>query len=321
MVTTTLVLLLTSEIVLRVFFSHLFPSLDWIARFVTGLGYQYDQTLGWCPIPNSHLEVPGDRTISVSHNSHGFRDVEPVFDQRPRIVFLGDSMVWGSGVEASERFTDKLRAWHPDWAVFNFGVSGYGTDQEYLLLQRYFSQYQPQVVFLVYCALNDDGDNSSNGRSEYYYKPYFVLEQNALRLRGVPVPHSERVFHHNDPLLSKSYLLCLALRAGNNLLHPPLPRHTSPTLALVAALQQYVEARGGTLYIGLTGPDHYLEAFLRRAHISYVDLSTHLLISDGVHWNPEGQTYVAGKIEEFLAGKFPKRSGAADSRPPRVEGS
>src|ERR1041385_5073108 len=143
------------------------------------LMYRYDAQLGWFPEPNSKHVFTGSRTITVQHNSRGFRDIEPLKTGKPAIAFLGDSFVWGVDVEASERFTDKLQARHPEWNVYNLGVSGYGTDQEYLLLDKYFDEYKPRVVFLIFCSSNDDSDNCWNIRGGYY-KPYCVLKGTTL---------------------------------------------------------------------------------------------------------------------------------------------
>src|ERR1700704_7186870 len=71
------------------------------------------------------------------------------------------------------------------------GVSGYGTDQEYLLLQDLWSKVNPAVVVLIVCTDNDRQDNSSNIRYEGYQKPYFTIAADgALVLQGQPVPKS-----------------------------------------------------------------------------------------------------------------------------------
>src|SRR3954468_18120696 len=59
------------------------------------LSYRYDAELGWAPIPNSSSVVTEARTIHAQHNSLGLRDIEYGDDERPGILFLGDSFVWG----------------------------------------------------------------------------------------------------------------------------------------------------------------------------------------------------------------------------------
>jgi hypothetical protein len=175
-VTTVCAVLAISELSLRLFLGQKF--LDFNRMQGETLAYDYDRRLGWFPAPNSKKEAlcVSARTIAVSHNCDGFRDPEPVFDQRPSIVFLGDSFTWGYNVESTERFTEVLRQRHRDWRVCNWGVVGYGNDQEYVLLRKDFERYQPQVVFLVFCTENDHVDNCGNGGGLWYYKPYFYYK-------------------------------------------------------------------------------------------------------------------------------------------------
>ena len=44
--------------------------------------------------------------------------------------------------------------------VINFGVSGYGTAQEFLMLHQSVWQYSPDVILLAVTANNDVTDNS-----------------------------------------------------------------------------------------------------------------------------------------------------------------
>src|SRR5262249_8443411 len=82
---------------------------------------QYDAELGWFPRANLHqVFASTSRPITVTSNAMGFRDrpMPPVTD-RPRLVFVGDSMVWGFDAEQGERFTDLLQEERPDWDVLN----------------------------------------------------------------------------------------------------------------------------------------------------------------------------------------------------------
>src|SRR5882762_9040082 len=141
------------------------------------LMYRYDKTLGWFPIANRQAYLLGSRAFGVTNNSEGFRASERTASDKPGIIFLGDSFVWGYDVEASERFTDKLQALHPELAIYSMGVSGYGTDQEFLLLREQLKRVRPILVFLVYCTVNDDLENSENMLQRQYYKPYFTDEE------------------------------------------------------------------------------------------------------------------------------------------------
>src|SRR5262249_42942938 len=160
--------------------------------------------LGWFPVANSIIQMRASCDFTATHNSQGFRDREHRASPTPKILFLGDSFVWGYDVQDSERFTDRLKANHPEWDVWNCGVGGYGTDQEFLLLSRCFDLTKPQVVFLLFCTETDHFDNSSNVRYGGYYKPYYTLAGNQLELHGVPVPRSERFWLSEHRKLARS---------------------------------------------------------------------------------------------------------------------
>jgi hypothetical protein len=265
------------------------------------LSYRYDATLGWFAIPNSSNSFRATREITIINNSEGFRAAEFPKGDQPRIIFLGDSYVWGFDVEAGERFTEKLQAKHPEWNVYNLGVSGYGTDQEYLMLQGRFDLYKPRLVFLVYCSENDAHDNSTNCRFGYY-KPYCQLNGTRLELHGIPVPRSERVFLSEHGLLARSYLVRLLARVYYKVRAPAIVEtEPNPTGAIIRDLQKYLQLKGAFLVVGMTRPYPRLEEFMSYFKIPFVDLSTELRYPGfGEHWTPEGHTFVASKIEEFL---------------------
>jgi hypothetical protein len=266
------------------------------------VGFQHDRSLGWSPVPHAEKTLrTGRGTITISNNSDGFRDVESIRDGRPRIIFLGDSFVWGTGLEARERFTEKLRAKHPEWTVYNFGVIGYGTDQEYLLLRSRFEKYQPQVVFLLFCTENDFLDNCSNGGGILAFKPYFTAGPQGLSLHGSPVPMADYAFCKIHPLLSKPYLVRLGMRAWGNVCCPAcrvIDRRS--TFEILKELRKFVSEQGAKLYVGLTQPDLELERFLEDSKVSCVELATELRLEGDFHWSPEGNTVVADKIDTFL---------------------
>lgn len=94
---------------------------------------------------------------------------------RPRIAVLGDSYVFGHGVEEEETFTARMRELRPDWEVLNFGVTGYSTDQELLLLENVVLPLEPDLV-LVCLYRNDILDNGQATAWGLYRKPRFELD-------------------------------------------------------------------------------------------------------------------------------------------------
>jgi lysophospholipase L1-like esterase len=97
--------------------------------------------------------------VPVSINSDGFRDREyPVErDASNRIIFLGDSLTFGWGVEKSKTFKDileaKLSETHPT-QIINFGTGNYNTEQEVSLFLEKGLKYKPDLAVVFY-FIND----------------------------------------------------------------------------------------------------------------------------------------------------------------------
>lgn len=95
--------------------------------------------------PNSH------RMVHVVSNSDGFASSRELgdADPRPRVLVLGDSFVFGTGVNEGSRFTEVVEEIEPRWRVDNLGMPGWGVD----LMIRGFDQYgakaRPKVAVLA----------------------------------------------------------------------------------------------------------------------------------------------------------------------------
>jgi hypothetical protein len=268
------------------------------------LSYRYDPELGWAPIPSSTSTVTNARTIHVQHNSLGLRDIEFSPDGRPAIMFLGDSFVWGLDAEADERFTDLLRPRIPGYQIVAAGVSGYGTDQEYLLLQRLWPKVKPAVVVLIFCSQNDRLDNSTNIRYEGYQKPYFVTSADgSLVLSGQPVPKSRQQYFREDWWVRNLWLGRLVADVYVKLRYPLL-NVPDPTERLVSKIRDFVEASGARFLVGLQYRDDRLIRHLEASRIPFVNLEGADFYpgeGSGAHWTPEGHKTVAGRVLGLLS--------------------
>jgi hypothetical protein len=97
----------------------------------------------------------------VEINGDGFRDRPYPREPSPgrvRCVALGDSFVFGWGVEAEESVAKLLEARLAPAEVMNAGCSGWSTKQEVLFLGERILDYHPDVVFLFFCE-NDPVEN------------------------------------------------------------------------------------------------------------------------------------------------------------------
>ena len=268
------------------------------------LGYQYDSELGWAPVPNSTSSVTNYRPIHVRHNSLGLRDDEFSGDGKPVIMFLGDSFVWGLDSEAGERFSDLLKPRLPNYRILAAGVSGFGTDQEYLLLKRLWRKVMPSVVVLIVCSDNDRLDNATNIRYEDYQKPYFtVASDGRLELHAQPVPLSRQQYFKEVWWVRNIWLARLGVLAWLKIVHP-VRFFPDPTEKLVGAIREFVEGNGARFLVGIQRRDDALARYLEQSGIPFVSLDgAAFYVSEkvGGHWNPEGQAFVADRIFKLLS--------------------
>jgi hypothetical protein len=261
--------------------------------------YRYDPDLGWAPVPNASAEFTGSRTVGVRNNSIGLRDIEHDRGGSPRILFIGDSFTWGFDVETKDRFTEILRQKMPQADIVNAGVPGYGTDQEYLLLEKLWDVIKPDVVVLMYCSDNDRFDNTSNMRYDGYYKPYLAQAQDGRWLfRGRPVPKSRRVYFVDNTLVRNVWLARVAIAAW---VQASVPRISvpDPTDRLVTMMRDLAAARGAKFMVGVQSREHdrKIGPFLDAQKIPNVSFDEAESFDDfGYHWTPKGHATVADAL-------------------------
>jgi len=263
--------------------------------------FRHDEEIGWSPIPDSVSSYPGFRRISVRHNSLGLRDLEHDRAQRPTILFLGDSFVWGLDAEMDERFTEQLREQLPDFRIVNAGVAGYGTDQEYLLLKRIWHHFEPNIVVLIVCVDNDRLDNTSNARYDFHYKPYFKIMSNGmLELQGQPVPWSRHVYFEQHWIVHHLWLARVAVSAYLHIRYRNISI-PDPTEHLINSIREFVEQRGATLLVGMQYREPQLETYLLMQGIPHASFDgAEYYPSVGRHWTPEGHAFVSSIVNRLL---------------------
>ena len=160
---------------------------------------RYHERVGCVYVPNLRARIPNETGgYFVVTNSLGFRsdyEFERKRTGRPRILMFGDSFTAGDDCPNSERYSDYL-ARMLDCEVYNFGVSGSGTDQHLLIWREFASGIEADLI--VVCVQIDSmrriqlshGESLDRitGRRVLVPKPYFELANGELILRHVPVP-------------------------------------------------------------------------------------------------------------------------------------
>jgi len=146
---------------------------------------------GWKPRPGVEGRHAAEGEGRIRINVAGFRDDDHTLakpDGVFRIAVLGDSFTEAREVDLHETYWKRLEialqsciGETPQVEVINFAVNGYGTAQQYLVLQNEALAYAPDVVLLALFTGNDIWNNSRalDGHGD---RPFYVLENDALVL-------------------------------------------------------------------------------------------------------------------------------------------
>jgi carbamoyltransferase len=160
--------------------------------------FEYHPAAGYRFIPGLKARIDhegGGYLVRV--NQAGFRcDHEFAAAKAPdafRILLFGDSFTAGDGVSNRDRYGDWLQALLPGVEVFNFGLSGTGTDQQYLAYREFGLPLEHDLVIAaVYLenirrvAARFRAYADENGQIGVLEKPYYTLEDGRLTLHNFP---------------------------------------------------------------------------------------------------------------------------------------
>lgn len=247
------------------------------------------------------------RKLSLVSNSDGFRSSRELAeaDNRLHMLVLGDSFVFGEGVEESERFTNSIEAMRPTWRIDNLGMTGYGPDLMLRALEEVGLRLNPDVVVL--CIYTDD---FRRVRPRYpgvgYEIPRYKLVSN--QLVSMPYPkvrlwdHSRFVqgirhaywsrtgaeFQLNRAILDRFLSIGEMHHFNVAIIFLPGTYDTKADRRRQAWLWQYSQEHG-VPFLDLSETIHKTAA------------KQELFIHENPHWNPEGHRVAAIEIERFLA--------------------
>jgi hypothetical protein len=156
----------------------------------------YDAYLGYRMIPGMHETIAGPGgtytadVLSLGFDDGtGFRDdgVTPPVDS----VFIGDSFVWGYGVNLAESISERFEALTGRDAV-NLGMTSWTSPTQYArLLARYGVALKPHRAFMEVFVGNDLGD-----------LPNFAAWEASGSRKSYPEWMTDRVMHYSPDTLS-----------------------------------------------------------------------------------------------------------------------
>lgn len=270
---------------------------------LTGHKYVYDSKLGWCNIPGWQATTHGNR---LTINTLGFRGRE-ITEKKPnnvtRIMILGDSYAWGYGVADDEVFPSvlekDLNQTGRRFEVLNTGVSGWGTDQQYLFYVHQGQKFEPDIVVLAFFLINDPKNNIFS--TQYgLNKPLFL--DTDLTLGNVPVPKPDDVSFRKTSTADPVSLTLAIVRELAGL----CSRQNRPLIVLKFGL--FLRPPGADLY---QYDRQFKTAMTQMPNLHFLDLDQaflHRLISkqqllvgnDDGHWNAFGHRVTAEVLAQYI---------------------
>lgn len=271
--------------------------------------YQAHPELGYTLRPSTRARytypVGSSNVLSLVSNSDGFRN-DREFDEpdpRPRIWFLGDSMILGEGVRAEDRLTEVVGRLEPGWRVDNLGMTGWGLDLMVRAFEHVSRRVTPDLVVLAFYT-----DDFRRLRPMYsgmgYPSPKFEIEDGKLVTVPFPGPLPAWRRLRVVQALEQTYWRFARNRFDlNGALLDRLRAGLKPRTRLAVV---FIPGRADT------AEDQRRRAFLRdwceRTGTPYLDL-TETMSAAGVesihipgnyHWNARGHQVAATAIQKFL---------------------
>lgn len=159
-----------------------------ISSFDVDLGYKMPTFLD--------IELKGhpDYTYRVKTGALIFTDIgfrDDGLDKEPYAIAIGDSFVWGYGVNGNEIWTEILEG-KLNKDIVNLAMPGFSVMQYYYLLRKYGLKFTLSVVFIGYYTGNDYNDSLAfkewkDARTDLSLPAYFMRKENrrdALRQKG-----------------------------------------------------------------------------------------------------------------------------------------
>jgi len=171
-----------------------------------------DKKLGWRTKENYvfkgwRKDASGkDYFVEVETNDYGFRIFGDIHSKNKKIMFVGDSFTAALQVSNDKTYCGIIQKKLPV-EVFAYGEGGYGTLQEYMILDEYIDMIQPDFIVLQTCS-NDFINNSyelelqsykhNNGLRRPYlmrnYKIFYAIPKRFSSIRNIANNYSKFLY-------------------------------------------------------------------------------------------------------------------------------
>jgi len=276
-------------------------------------GPTVDRLIGWKLPPHALVEESApDYSVTYRANAQGFRSghdfTRPT--ARRRIVLLGDSYTFGTGVENRATFAARLEDELRRVRTYNFCIGGFGVDQMWMTLRHYALRVKPDVVVLSFIRNDLDRALSAIRRGhDWLAKPTFRLEGGRL----VPMTIDNRPGAAYRWVTARSRLVELARGFESSLgWRFPLGYRWRLNRALFTALRDECRTAGVPLVVvhipvNNRTPSPMLAGEFAELGIPFLDLQDRLpadadalYFEHDPHFSPAGHEFAAEEIARFL---------------------
>jgi len=142
--------------------------------------FSIDKELGWSNKPNHISSVFSEeygRNITYIHNSEGIRTEKEITLEktRPRIAIIGDSFVYGVGLDQYDLIGSRLQESLPEYEIISAGTIGYSTTQYEQIYYYRLRKYNPDIVIFI-SYVNDFAENSYQEIFSFIKNWYHTIE-------------------------------------------------------------------------------------------------------------------------------------------------
>lgn len=133
----------------------------WIKNRIDVSERSFSEYLGWETAANVSKKqlVKGYGEIIYSTQKYGFRRFGDTKTDKTKLFIIGDSFTAGRTVSDGNTYYGYLKKHNDNIEVFAYGSGGYGSLQEFMILDRYFDEIKPDLVLWQFYS-NDFVNNS-----------------------------------------------------------------------------------------------------------------------------------------------------------------
>lgn len=259
--------------------------------------------------------------VRRSQKQFGFRRFGNTASSKPKLLVIGDSFTQATAV-SDDRTYHAILANRLDAEVFAYGAGGYGTLQEWLVLDRYLDVVQPDALLWQYCVndfINNDNELerlstiNNNGWTRPYWRngkiEMLSPKESAVQIREWANRNSRLAYFilsRVDRLrarTSKDTVETEIERVGAS--HPGFRRSVETTDRLMELVRQRMGKRP-ILAFSCMHFEPYSQAFAEISHrhdieywddvgevVQLADAKGEDVLASDNHWNERGHALVA----------------------------